>query len=112
MKKLSYLFVFAAFCLFSTTTFAQEVEKVKEVKEIKTAKKMQDKVQVELSELPEAVTTTLGEQFADFTPAKAYKKSHEGKVAYYVKLKKEDKYIKVLIDAEGKVLEQNGAEIK
>lgn len=113
MRKLSLIMVFAAACLFSTTSFAQEVEKAKEMKEVKTAtKKMQDKVQVELAELPEAVTKTLGEQFAEFTPAKAYKTKKDGKAVYYVKLKKEGKYIKTLIDAEGNVLKQDDAEIK
>ena len=76
MRKLSYLIVFAALSLISTTTFAQEVkEEVKaEVKKVL----QEDKVEVKLSELPEAVTDALGDEFEGYTAKKAYKTKKRG----------------------------------
>ena len=103
MRKLSFLFLFAALSLFTTTTFAQEVEK--EVKATAT-KTVQEKVEIKLSELPEAVTDVLGDQFAEFTAEKAYKAKKDNTAVFYIKLKKDGKYTKVIIDATGKVLEK------
>ena len=103
MRKLSFLFLFAALSLFTTTTFAQEIKE--EVKATAT-KAIQEKVEIKLSELPEAVTKTLGEEFAEFTAAKAYKAKKDNADVFYVKLKKDGKYTKVLIDATGKVLDK------
>ena len=106
MRKLSVLLTFAVLILVSTTTFAQEVKE--EIKDKVQAKKelVQEKVEVQLSELPDAVTKTLGENFAEFTAKKAYKVVKDGKTNYYVKLLKGEEYIKVLIDDQGKVLEK------
>ncbi len=99
MRKLSILLAFAVLSLVSTTTFAQETKE--EVKEI-----VQDKVEIQISELPEAVTKTLGEQFAEFTAEKAYKSVLDEKEVYYVKLVKDGEYNVVLIDAEGNVVQK------
>ena len=103
MRKLSFLFLVAALSLVSTTAFAQEVQK--EVKEV-----VQEKVEIKLSELPEAVTKALGEQFADATAEKAYKETQDGQDIYHVKLEKEGAYTMVHFDAEGKVLGQEEIE--
>ncbi|HHC80947.1 MAG TPA: hypothetical protein ENK46_13770 [Flavobacteriia bacterium] len=103
MRKLIYVFVFAAIGLVSTTTFAQED---KENSKAAIQEKVQDKVEVTINELPEAVTKTLGEQYAAYTAEKAYKATKDKKEVYYVKLVKGEDYIKVLIDADGKVIEK------
>lgn len=110
MKKLSYLFVFGALSLISTTTYAQEVkQKVKtEVKEML----QEEKAEVKLSELPEAVTDVLGDEFAGYIAKKAYKTKKEDKEVFYIKLEKDGKYIKVLMDAGGKVIEKKEIEVK
>ncbi len=95
MRKLGLLLAFAVLSLVSTTTFAEEVQEV-----------VQEKVEVQISELPEAVTKTLGEQFAEYAAEKAYKSILDEKEVYYVKLAKGEEYIKVLIDAEGNVIEK------
>jgi hypothetical protein len=103
MRKLSFLFLFAALSLVSTTMYAQEVQK-----EVKAVLKevAQEKVEIKLSELPEAVTKALGDQFADATAEKAYKVTQDGQDIYHVKLEKDGTYTMVHFDAEGKVLGQ------
>ena len=103
MRKLSFLFLFAALSLFTTTTFAQEVKE--EIKATAT-KAVQEKSEIKLSELPEVVTDVLGDQFAEYTAEKAYKATKDNAEVFYIKLKKDGKYTKVLIDATGKVLEK------
>lgn len=103
MRKLVYFFVFAAVSLVSTSTFAQEAKE--EVKAM-VQEKLQDKAEVKISELPEAVTKTLGENFAEYTAKKAYKATKDGKEVFYIKLANGDQYIKVMIDAEGKVIDK------
>jgi len=100
MRKLSFLLAFAVLSLVSTTSFAQDMKE--EVKEV-----VQDKVEVQISELPAAVTKTLGEQFAEYSAEKAFKSVQDGKDVYYVKLVKDEAHEIVLIDAEGIVLEQS-----
>jgi len=111
MRKVIYFFVVAIISLASTTTFAQEVKE--EVKAV-VQEKLQDKTEVKISELPEAVTKTLSEKYAEYTAEKAYKVSKDNKEVYYVKLVNGEQYIKVLIDAEGKVIEKKdkGQKIK
>ncbi len=98
MRKLSILLAFAVMSLMSTTAFAQDVKE--EVQQVE-----QEKVEVQISELPEAVTKTLGEQFAEYTAEKAYKTMQEEKEVYYVKLVKGEEYVKILIDAEGNIID-------
>ena len=110
MKKLNYLIVFVMLSVISTTTFAQEVkEKVK-----KESKEMlqKEKVEVQLSELPEAVTDVLGDEFDGYIAKKAYKATKDNKEVFYIKLEKEGKYIKVLIDTAGQVIEKKEIEVK
>ena len=64
MRKLRFLVLFTALGLFTMTTFAQEI---KEEVKAKTTKVVQEKVEIKLSELPEAVTDVLGDEFAEFT---------------------------------------------
>ena len=106
MRKLSFLFLFAALSLLTTTTFAQEIEKVKAI----ATEAVQEKVEIKLNELPEAVTKTLGEQFAEFTTEKAYKVTQDDQEVFYVKLSKDDTYTMVHLDAEGEVLGQEEIE--
>ena len=107
MRKLRFLILFAALGLFTTATFAQEIEEdVKAVAE----KAVQEKVEIKLSELPEAITKTLGEQFAEFTVEKAYKATQDGQDIYHVKLQKDGAYSMVHFDAEGKVIGQEEIE--
>ena len=109
MRKLRFLVLFAALGLFTITTFAQEVkEEVKAVAE----EVAQEKVEIKLSELPEAVTKALGEQFADSTAEKAYKATQDGQDIYHVKLEKDGAYTLVHFDAEGKVLGQEEVDEK
>ena len=109
MKKLSFLFLVAAMSLVSTITFAQEMkEEVKAVVE----EIAQEKVEIKLSELPEAVTKALGEQFAEHTAEKAYKAQKDGADVYMVKLEKGGAYTIAHFDAEGKLLGQEEVEGK
>lgn len=105
MRKLSSLLAIALFALISTTTFAQEEKEVKDQDQAKIM--LQDKTEVQISELPEAVTKTLNETYADYTAKKAYKATKDDHEVYYVKLQKEGAYKKVLIDAEGNVIEEH-----
>ncbi|MCF6348097.1 MAG: hypothetical protein L3J20_07340 [Flavobacteriaceae bacterium] len=91
MKKLSILLAFAVLSLVSTIAFAQET---------------QDKVEVQISELPEVVTKVLEKQFVGYAVDKAYKTVQNEKEVYYVKLLNGEEYIKVLIDAEGNIIEK------
>jgi len=99
MRKLSVLLTFAVLSLLSTTIVAQET--TKEVEEV-----TQDKVEVQISELPEAVAKVLEKQFLGYVIDKAYKTVQNGKEVYYVKLLNGEEYIKVLIDAEGNIIEK------
>ena len=113
MRKLRFVFLFAALGLFTTATIAQEVKKeVKEEVKAAAKKVQKEKVEVKLSELPEAVSKALGEQFAEFTAEKAYKAKKENKEVYYIKLSKDGKSKKVWISAEGKVIEQKKKEVQ
>ena len=107
MRKLRFLVLFAALGLFTMTTFAQEVKEEATVETV-----AQEKVEIQLSELPEAVTKALGEQFADSTAEKAYKATQDGQDIYHVKLEKDGAYTLVHFDAEGKVLGQEEVDEK
>ncbi len=109
MRKLGFLFLVAALSLVSTTTFAQEN---KEDVTVAVKESAQEKVEIKLSELPEAVTKSLGENFAESTAEKAYKVTQDGQEIYHVKLEKDGAYTMVHFDAEGKVLGQEEIEGK
>lgn len=103
MRKTSLIFLFAMFALISTATFAQEdKEQVVE----NTQQVTPEKVEIELSQLPEAVTAKLAESYADYLAEKAYKAMKDDKEIYYVLITKEGKTINVLLDAEGNILEE------
>jgi len=101
MRKLSLVFAFVVFALVSTTTFAQEGM---EAATQDVAEAVQEKTEVKVSELPEAVTKTLTEEFSDFTADKAYKATENEKEVYYINLVKEDEALTVIIDADGNVV--------
>jgi hypothetical protein len=109
MRKLSFLFLFAALSLFTTTTFAQEInEDVKNA----AAEAVQEKVEIKISELPKAVTKTLSQQFAEFTAEKAYKATQDDQEVFYVKLSKDGANSMILFDTEGKILAKKEIEEK
>lgn len=101
MRKLSILLALLVVSFASTTTFGQETKEL-----VQKVKQEKEKVAVQISELPEAVTKTLGEQFAEYTADKAYKTVKNNKEVYYVKLVKGEEYKKVLIDAEGNLIKK------
>ncbi len=102
MRKVIYLWVFTAVSLISTTTFAQKVE---EKINVKVQEQTQNKLEVKISELPDAVTKAIGEQYAGFTIEKAYKSTAKEEI-YIVKLLKGEKHIKVLMDAKGNLIKK------
>ena len=110
MKKLSYLIVFAALSLISTTTIAQEVKVP--VKNAVKEMLQEEKVEVNLSELPEAVTDVLSDEFEGYTAKKAYKAIKEDKEVFYIKLEKEGEYIKVLITLKVLLLKRKKLKLK
>ena len=102
MKKLSFAVAFAAMSLVSTGAFAQEVEETVEVVEAA----QQEAVEIQVSELPEAVTKAIAANFSEHTAERAFTTSKDEKPAYLVVLAKGDAKEEVLFDAEGNVLEQ------
>ena len=110
MKKLSYLIVVAIIILISTATFAQEIKEKVMIEAKETLQS--EKTEVNLSELPEAITDVLGDEFAGYSAKKAYKTKKEDKEIYFIKLEKEGKYLKVLIDPKGNVIEKKEVEVK
>jgi Na+-translocating ferredoxin:NAD+ oxidoreductase RnfG subunit len=111
MKKLSILFVLAFFFLAGTTAFAQEVkEEIK--KEVKKEMKTQ-KAELAVADLPDAVQKTLKESFADYNVKKAYKyKNDKGETVFYTKVEKDGKWLKIGLDANGKVFKKKEIEMK
>jgi len=109
MRKLSLVFAFA---LVSTTIFAQEgmdtaaADAQAAVQEVAVQEvvAVQEKEEVAVSELPEAVTKTLTEEFADYSADKAFKATENEKEVYYINLLKENEALTVVIDADGNVV--------
>ena len=95
MKKLKFLLVVLVMSLMSTISFAQ-------VEEVKT--EVQEKAEVKVSDLPEAVTKTLADAFAGYEATKAFSSTLNGKVVYYISLTAEEKSTEVIVDAEGNVV--------
>ncbi|MCF6351273.1 MAG: hypothetical protein L3J23_09660 [Flavobacteriaceae bacterium] len=103
MKKLFVLSVFVLFALISTTTFAQEEVVAENVTEVQDEiAEVQDKTEVKVSELPDAVAKTLKENYADFTAEKASKVLKQVKAFYLVTLTKGEENLVVLLDSAGK----------
>lgn len=105
MKKLSFLFAIAFMTLTATATFAQEIE------ESVQEEVQQEKVEVAIADLPEAITNAIAADFADYTADKAYKGSKDEQEVYWVKLTGENGTIKVLFNANGEVLEQEDVQL-
>ena len=97
MKKLSFLIAFAVLSLISTTTFAQEEDSTEVVQ--------QEKVEIQLGDLPEAVATAVTTDFEGYTADKAFKSSQEGQDIYTIQLSKDGEAIEVNYTAEGKVVQ-------
>jgi len=106
MKKLSYALAIAALSLVSTNGFAQEVKEVVEVVEAI----QQDKVEIELSALPEVVTKALAKDFAGYNAHKAYTTTKDEAKAYYIVLSKDDAKIGAYYNEEGKLIEKEDIE--
>ncbi len=108
MRKLSFLFLVAALSLVSTATFAQEIKDKEEVQSVM----QEEAVEIKLSDLPEAVTKTLGDEFAEYTAEKAYKAKKDSQYIFQVKLEKDGSYTMVDFSTDGKVLGQEEVEEK
>ncbi len=110
MKKLFVLSVFVLFGLISTTTFAQVEEDVKT--------EVQDKTEIKVSELPDAVAKALKDNFANFTAKKASKvlkqnvDTKKNEAFYYVTLTKGKEKLSVLIDPKGNVINKSASSNK
>jgi len=99
MRKLSFLLVFTIISFIGTNVFSQ-VEEVVEVIE-------QERVEILISDLPEAITNAISSDFADYTTEKVFIATQEEQDVYSVQLTKaNDTGIEVLFDAAGKVIEQ------
>jgi len=103
MKKLSYVIAFTALSLLSVNSFAQDVADATEA--TTTEAVAQEKVEIQLSELPEAVATAVGADFQGYTAEKAFKSSVDGQDIYTVQLSKDGEAIEVNFNAEGKVVQ-------
>ncbi|HBK70264.1 MAG TPA: hypothetical protein DDZ39_01175 [Flavobacteriaceae bacterium] len=104
MRKLSYLIAVTVLSLISTATFAQDVVDATETN-------LQEKVEIQAGELPEAVTNALTSGYTDYTVGKAFKATHDGQEVYYVQLAKAGATsIEVLFDTAGKIIEQKDLE--
>ena len=100
MKKLSYVIVIAVLSLVGTTAYGQEIEETVEQVE------QQEKVEIELSDLPEAVSKAIAADFAEYTADKAFKKLKDDAIVYFVTLAKGEEKIGLYYNAEGKLLEK------
>ncbi len=101
MKKLSFLVAFVVFSLVSTSAFSQTKEdQATEVEQV-----IQDKTEIDLSDLPAAISEKLDENYADYSAEKASKTSLDGIDTYYITLSNDDERIQVIFDAEGNELE-------
>ncbi len=100
MRKLSYLIVFVTLSL-TSTVFAQDVVEA-------TAETIQqEKSEIQVGELPEAITNAITSEFSNYTAGKAFKSILDGQEVYYVQLTKDDTAsIEVLFNNAGKIIEQ------
>lgn len=101
MKKLSLLFTAMMLFVISTTAFTSQFEKTSLI----VLSDVQEKVEIPLSDLPDAVSNALSENYAGYIAEKAYKSTNDGVVVYYVDLVKDGESITLKFDAEGNVLE-------
>jgi uncharacterized protein (UPF0333 family) len=99
MRKLKFLLLLVVISLISTVTYAQVEET-----------EVQEKVAVQASDLPDAVAVTLKEKYAEYKVDKALQTEFNNKKAFYVLLSKGEESIKILIDAEGNIYNQEEEE--
>lgn len=104
MRHLKILLVFGVMCFIGTVSFAQ----VETIEEVKT--EVQEKTEVLISDLPQTVTKTLKDKYADYVTSKASSSIQDnGTVAYTVSLLKDKETTEVTIDSEGNVVEKGKA---
>jgi len=97
MRKLSFLIAFAVLSLISTATFAQEEQATENVQ--------QEKAEIQLGDLPEAVATAVTADFQGYTAEKAFKSSIDGQDIFTIQLSKDGEAFEVNYNAEGKVVQ-------
>jgi len=102
MRHLKILLVFGVMCFIGTVSFAQ----IETIEEIKT--EVQDKTEVLINDLPQAVTKTLKDKYANYIASKASSSIQaDGKVVYSVSLLKGTETTEVTIDSEGNLVEKD-----
>ncbi len=100
MRRLSYLIVLVTLSL-TSTVFAQDIAETS----AETIQEVKNEIQV--GELPEAITNALTSEFSNYTAGKAFKSILDGQEVYYVQLAKADATnIEVLFNNAGKIIEQ------
>ena len=110
MKKL--ILSFAAIGLFFTATQAQVVAETTTTTEVTTTEvttevEVQDDfTQIEVVELPAAVTAAITRDFAGAVTQEAWVKEKDGKVVYKIKLEVDGEKKKLYADAEGNWIEK------
>jgi len=106
MKKL--ILSFAAIGLFFTTTQAQVVSETTTSTEVTTTEVtvQDDYSQIEVVELPAAVTAAITRDFAGAVTQEAWVKEKDGKVVYKIKLDVNGEKQKLYADAEGNWIEK------
>lgn len=100
MKKLGLTFA-AIGLFFATTSQAQEVEAAATTVVTEKTVQTDDFKKIEVSELPEAITTAIATDFEGATTKEAYIKEKEGKLIYKIKLEVNGMEKKVYADADG-----------
>ena len=110
MKKL--ILSFAAIGLFFTTTQAQVVAETTTTTEVTTnevtteVEVQDDFTQIEVVELPAAVTAAITRDFAGAVTQEAWVKEKDGKVVYKIKVEVNGEKQKLYADAEGNWIEK------
>ncbi len=97
MKKLKFLLVLTAVLFVNAISFAQ-------VEDAAVTTEVQERVEVKVSDLPEAVTKALADQFAGYEVTQAFQTVQDGAEAFSVSLAKDEKSTVVVVDSQGNVL--------
>jgi uncharacterized membrane protein YkoI len=107
MKKLGLTFA-AIGLFFATTAQTQEVKETAKTETVvsETMVQTDDYKMVDVSELPEAVTTAIATDFEGATTKEAYVKEKDGKWIYKIKLDVNGVEKKVYADADGNWIEK------
>jgi len=108
--KLLFTFLFA--CAGAVATLAQDTTSVATpIPPSKEYQKDQEKQQIAISELPEAIRASLTrEDYIGWTVGNAFKKEKRGKIVYSVELTKGSETRQVRFDAEGNKLNEKDKE--